>query len=763
MDIDCVIIGINAEATLGACLDSILQSHYSDGRIHVYYVDGGSTDGSVMLAAEYEGVTVLQVHSEYPTPGRGRNEGWRAGTSPLVQFLDSDTVMDPDWLAAAAGEFSNDSVAAVCGRRQEIHPDASVYNWIADQEWNSAPGETDAFGGDVMVRRQALETADGYDEDLVGGEDPELSQRLRQQGGRILQLDRPMTQHDLGMTRVGQYVKRAYRTGYAFAAVTARHWRKGGGFWVREAGRIVTRGGGALALTVIGVGATALHPAAVLALVPAALLLCFPRLFRVEALQQDKGLTEQEATVYAWHCSMVVVPQFLGMLRFILGALTGCPLRNRRQQLRTRVSTAATVLACLVLSVLCCSCQRYNPYQARPPGMRRRNYTTGRTTRNAQTTRSAKTTAQANVATVRPPARTATKPAPKPVPSPTPVPNPTAKRAPSAGAPPVLPTAPTPSSQRSDELAKIRAFSRSVPKTYLLGPGDVLDLKVWGYPELSDPDIVVSPDGAISVLRLGLIKVKGRAVSDVTAEITRKLEEFYEAPEVSISVRTYNNNKVFVLGKVANPGVVHFDGTGTLVEALSKVGGPRTAAAEAPVRQCCIVRGDREPVWIDLQSLLEKGNMALNVQLQNGDIVYVPKSEQQRVYVVGEVQRAGPQILDRRFTYIDALMLAGGPTKYANTAMTFVIRADAADGGHLMRVDLKRLLNTGDRSQNIQLQDTDIVFVPKRKLAKYSDVAEMLLPGMRFFSLSLDALERLGVLAELREQLWGQSGFVEAN
>ncbi len=329
MDIDVVIIGVNTEKTLGECIESVRSSRYNGGKIKAFYVDGGSTDGSVPLARKYSEVNILEIHPEHPTPGLGRNAGWHAGEAPLVQFLDSDTVMDPDWLEKAAKALLPD-VGAVRGNRNETEPSRSVYNWIGDLEWNAPPGECEAFGGDVLIRRSILEETGGYDEILVGGEDPELSQRVRLKGWKILQLDEPMTRHDLAMTTVRQYFKRCFRTGYGFAAVTARFGLATQGFWLHELIRIVIRGGGFsvfFLMTLLGIFFSAW---AMLLLLPGLLLLFFPRIFRVGYFMKDKELSLDQARVYATHCSLIVIPEFLGLLRFYYGALLKKPLRNKR-------------------------------------------------------------------------------------------------------------------------------------------------------------------------------------------------------------------------------------------------------------------------------------------------------------------------------------------------------------------------------------------------------------------------------------------------
>lgn len=336
-DVDCVIIGVNAAATLARCLESILASNFTLGKVAVYYVDGGSSDNSIAIAQQFPEVIVIALQPAHPSPGMGRNAGWRAGHSPLVQFLDSDTVLHPEWLTKAvqAMEFE---IGAVRGNRNEINPSATSFNMIGDLEWNAPPGECQAFGGDVMIRRSLLEQTGGYDEILVAGEDPELSQRLRLTGFKIWQLDEPMTLHDLAMTRVSQYWKRAYRTGYGYAAITLRYLRNVRSFWAREFCRILIRGGMALALLLLGFLGSFWHLTLLLFWVPAVLLLLFPRLFRVSAFMADKGISCEKARIYAWHCSLVVIPEFFGIVRFLAGAIMNRPLRNNPLVLGTRHS-----------------------------------------------------------------------------------------------------------------------------------------------------------------------------------------------------------------------------------------------------------------------------------------------------------------------------------------------------------------------------------------------------------------------------------------
>lgn len=337
VDVDCVIIGVNAAKTLARCIQSLLDGNYPRDCLHIVYADGGSSDESLNIAKSFPGVQVVALHPEHPTPGLGRNAGWKIGTAPFVQFADSDTVIHPDWIRKGVSALlAQPATGAVLGELHEMYPQASVFNWIGDLEWNAKPGQCEAFGGDVMVRRELLERTGGYNEELVGGEDPELSQRFRLLGYTIQQLGEPMAMHDLAMTRLAQYWKRAYRTGYGFAAVTTRFLTRSRGFWFHELVRILIRGGGSLFLIGLALLLGPWIPTYLLLLPVGATLLFYPRIFRVPYFMADKGISREQAKTYAMHCSLIVIPEIFGAVRFWWGLLLSKPLRNKRSDLSTR-------------------------------------------------------------------------------------------------------------------------------------------------------------------------------------------------------------------------------------------------------------------------------------------------------------------------------------------------------------------------------------------------------------------------------------------
>ncbi len=231
-----VVIGRNEGQRLAVCLKSVQQANPIDGEIELIYVDSASSDGSPELA-ESLGATVLRVTPQRPSAALGRNAGWRASTGTHVLFLDGDTLLHADFLNHALKALDDANIAVVWGHRREIHPENSWYNRVLDLDWIYPAGVSEFCGGDALMRREVLEQVDGFSEDLIAGEEPELCQRIRALGKVILHLDQPMTGHDLAMTHFQAYWKRALRAGHAYAEVSQRMKTTAFPLWLGECRR----------------------------------------------------------------------------------------------------------------------------------------------------------------------------------------------------------------------------------------------------------------------------------------------------------------------------------------------------------------------------------------------------------------------------------------------------------------------------------------------------------------------------------------------
>lgn len=308
-----VIIGRNEGERLERC---ILTAQAIEGWIakEILYVDSGSTDGSLDLAAGL-GATVLPLPPGTFTAARARNLGWRHATGEMILFLDGDTILNADFPLAAVAELQKSPTnAAAWGHRREICPCLSVYVRVLDLDWIYAPGESLFCGGDVLVRRSALEAVNGFDETLIAGEEPEMCRRMRNLGWRIQHIDVPMTLHDLAITRFSQYWRRSQRAGYAFASVSARFRNTPDPFWSEDARRNHVRGLFWLLTPVLALVASAvlLSPWPLTAWV----LLLLAVAVRTALQNRWKQGDWTTLLLYGFHSHLQQIPIFFGQLQF---------------------------------------------------------------------------------------------------------------------------------------------------------------------------------------------------------------------------------------------------------------------------------------------------------------------------------------------------------------------------------------------------------------------------------------------------------------
>jgi glycosyltransferase involved in cell wall biosynthesis len=313
-----VVIGRNEGERLRESLMSVV------GRgMPVVYVDSGSTDGSAGLARSL-GCRTVELDSVRPfSAARARNEGLAevASLAPeavYVQLLDGDSRLCEGWPARAAEIL--DAAPEACslsGRLREAHPERSIYNRVCEIEWNLPAGEVHCFGGIVFARVAALRASGGFDDSLVAGEEPELSQRLRRQGWKLLQVTDPMAVHDAQLLRFGAWWKRTYRSGHAYAQVCSMGTglRIRTRFGLRQSLRVWFW---AFVVPLAATAAALLQPLAGLAV-----LALYPiQVVRVAIGVLRQGHGPKIAAFYAgtWLPSMFA--QWLGQCRFLLGRLT---------------------------------------------------------------------------------------------------------------------------------------------------------------------------------------------------------------------------------------------------------------------------------------------------------------------------------------------------------------------------------------------------------------------------------------------------------
>ncbi len=309
-----------------------------------------------------------------------------------------------------------------------------------------------------------------------------------------------------------------------------------------------------------------------------------------------------------------------------------------------------------------------------------------------------------------------------------------------------MPTPPSPATETPVEVATQnlsmakRLKNRPVSE-YVLGPEDTVEISVFGHDELR-MEATISPMGKISYYFIDDIQAAGLTQFQLRDKIREELANFIKDPKVVVRITEYRSHKVFVLGQVTKPGVFHMRNDFTLVEAISAAGG---ITSDAYLGGAYVVRDD-EILLVNFSKLIEKGNMEENIPLMRNDVIYIPDNKEQRIFVIGEVNRQSAIPTGKGLTLLEAIAEAGGFTHDANKGAILVMRGNLSEP-QIMRINAKQM----DMTTNIPLQRGDIIYVAssafadvERTALRISHILQPFLDVARGVMLTDAAVEVLG-------------------
>ena len=244
------------------------------------------------------------------------------------------------------------------------------------------------------------------------------------------------------------------------------------------------------------------------------------------------------------------------------------------------------------------------------------------------------------------------------------------------------------------------SFSIVWAEDYLVGPGDVLGISVYDNEDLTTK-VRVSTAGTIVMPLLGQVEVQGMTVNAITDKITRLLADGYLVnPQVNIFVEEYRSKKVVILGNVRTPGLIELSGPTNFLELVSKAGGLDKEAGDTATIQRKNEGEATTVIVVDLLALIEKGDISQNIQIRDGDTVFISKAGM--CFITGEVERAGTYSCGDGTTVLRLVALAGGFTGKASKSSINVVRIVNGEKKVFEDVDLYTAL-----------QDNDVVVVPE--------------------------------------------------
>jgi polysaccharide export outer membrane protein len=279
-----------------------------------------------------------------------------------------------------------------------------------------------------------------------------------------------------------------------------------------------------------------------------------------------------------------------------------------------------------------------------------------------------------------------------------------------------------PTSNRFDANQTPPPPSQSAAQTderYRIGPGDVLDIRIFNRPQLSRDAVRVEGAGVIRMpLIEGEIMAACKTEGELAKEIATRYLKFYKNPQVDVFIKEYHAREVALIGAVTEQGRYQLSRRMRLLELLTYAKGPSEKAGET----VNIVRGSKPDICeanshsvddasgfisLRLNDTL-RGEEKANPYVQAGDIVTIPEAAQ--VYVVGNVYSPKPLPMKDPISVSRAIAMAGGPLRDSKTDRVRIVRQQA---GSAARSEIYVNLNAIARkqAQDVMLQANDIVEV----------------------------------------------------
>jgi polysaccharide biosynthesis/export protein len=256
-----------------------------------------------------------------------------------------------------------------------------------------------------------------------------------------------------------------------------------------------------------------------------------------------------------------------------------------------------------------------------------------------------------------------------------------------------------------------------------LGPGDLVEVSVYGVPELTTK-ARVSNDGDLYLPLIDYVHVGELSLEEAQKVIEKRLDSggFVRNPHVTIFVNEYSSQNVTLLGEVGKPGLYPLLGDRRLFDLFSAAGG----LSERASRTVSITRRNKpdQPQLVHLARNLTDAPES-NVEVHPGDTIEVQRAP--IVYVVGDVGRPSGLLIDNgSLTVMQAVALAGGANRTAKLNGTRIVRrSNGPNGMTEMVVPLKKMLRA--KAPDMPLQANDILFIPvsgaKVATARVADTA----------------------------------------
>jgi polysaccharide biosynthesis/export protein len=164
----------------------------------------------------------------------------------------------------------------------------------------------------------------------------------------------------------------------------------------------------------------------------------------------------------------------------------------------------------------------------------------------------------------------------------------------------------------------------AVPDNYVIGPGDQIEVNVFGEPDLTRT-VTIKPDGIIALPLINQVTAAGKTAAQLEAELTRLYSKYLKNPSISVLVRQFRTNPIYVMGEVSKPGRYDLTYEMTFLDALTLAGGGTDKANLDGAQLVRVENGKSKTIPIKANQMIQGKAATPNLKLQPGDLVYVPR------------------------------------------------------------------------------------------------------------------------------------------
>ena len=265
-----------------------------------------------------------------------------------------------------------------------------------------------------------------------------------------------------------------------------------------------------------------------------------------------------------------------------------------------------------------------------------------------------------------------------------------------------------------DEIRKMntmifsQAQTHSDPGEYLLGEGDLLHITVFEAEEL-ETTVRVSSRGFIALPLIETVTVKGLTALEAEEKIEALYSQRYiKDPHVSIFVEEHVSQRITLVGQFKNPGTYDYPSKQRLLDVIAIGGGLSERAGQiAQVRKARSVKGRPGSFMVDLDQLITQGNVGLNIEINGGDVIFIPEAGV--FFVDGAVKHPGAYAIKHQTSVQEALVEAGGFEYWAAKDKLKLVRMAENGTREIIDLDLEQ-----PGVAEMDISDRDILVVEER-------------------------------------------------